>query len=152
MTFSLPTNLDLKTCLNLPKSLQILPHNSQNQPENMSITKNDIKAYLPVNFGHFYPLEFVKLYLLIKLNSLSKKQAAIRGSLLESLAKIYDSQTMDDVHISSTEAEMFCQILNCFKTDINLSVDELNNAIEGNALLAASAVWLIKKSKSYLKK
>lgn len=76
----------------------------------------------------------------------------MQSLFLEELSKIYNLEKIDNVHISSSEAEMFSQILNCFKGEISLSVDEFHNAIEGNALLAASAVWLIKKSRSYLKK
>lgn len=107
---------------------------------------------MPLNSQNCYPSEFAKLFLLIKINSLCKDQAAINRSFLDQLVQIYNSQSLDSIKVSASEAEIFAQILNTAQTLPEITKEDFENVMEGDALLAASAVWLIHRSKTYLKK
>lgn len=80
------------------------------------------------------------------------KECDINTLFIEQLKQVYNVSKLNDIEVSNTEAEIFCQIINKIPKNVSLTLEELKNIVEGNALLAASAVWLAEKAYTYLRK
>lgn len=71
---------------------------------------------------------------------------------MQHLADILNEKVLTNIKISKSENEIFSQVLAEVKEDYGLSLEGLDNILGGNAILAASAVWLTELANNLLPK
>ena len=70
-----------------------------------------LKAEIPMKQVNYYPVGLMRVFLLIKINSLAKPEANVPTKFLEQLIAIFNECPLADIFISLDEQELFSQML-----------------------------------------
>lgn len=99
-----------------------------------------------------YPEKYIEIFLFIKLRSISRPECNLPRRFINQLVEVYNSKNFKGIIVSNNQSEITSQIVGKIQGTISISIEDLDNILEGCSLLCTNGVWILYHGKQFLKK